>query len=98
MHSPHEVPSTTGNGSASVFMTYPGTGLRLFAQCVNFATPAVVLCPWWPIAPLDSPRRRSHGEGAMTERDLTAREDRLIGLCLAALAIIFVFLFIATTS
>jgi hypothetical protein len=34
----------------------------------------------------------------MTERDLTAREDRIIGLCLAALAIIIVFIFIVTTS
>jgi hypothetical protein len=34
----------------------------------------------------------------MAERDLTAREDRFIGLCLVALAIIIVFLFIVTTS
>jgi hypothetical protein len=30
----------------------------------------------------------------MAERDLTAREDRFIGLCLAALAIIVVFIFV----
>jgi hypothetical protein len=34
----------------------------------------------------------------MAERDLTAREDRFIGLCLGALAIIMIFLFILTTS
>jgi hypothetical protein len=34
----------------------------------------------------------------MAERDLTAREDRFIGLCLAAVAIIMVFIFIVTTS
>jgi hypothetical protein len=34
----------------------------------------------------------------VAERDLTAREDRLIGLCLAAVAIIVVFIFIVTTS
>jgi hypothetical protein len=37
-------------------------------------------------------------EGAMTERDLTRREDRLIGLCLAATAIIVVFIFILSTA
>jgi hypothetical protein len=34
---------------------------------------------------------------AMAERDLTACEDRFIGLCLAAVAIIIVFIFIATS-
>ena len=34
----------------------------------------------------------------MAERDLTAREDQFIGLCLAAVAIIIVFILIATTS
>jgi hypothetical protein len=34
----------------------------------------------------------------MTERDLTRREDRLIGLCLAATAIIVVFTFILTST
>jgi hypothetical protein len=34
------------------------------------------------------------GRGIMAERDLTTREDRFIGLCLAAVAIIFVFIFI----
>jgi hypothetical protein len=29
----------------------------------------------------------------MAERDLTAREDRFIGLCLAAVAILVVFFF-----
>jgi hypothetical protein len=33
----------------------------------------------------------------MTERDLTGR-DRLIGLCLAATAIIVVFIFILSTA
>ena len=37
-------------------------------------------------------------EGAMTERDLTRREDRLIGLCLAATAIIVVFISILSTA
>ena len=30
----------------------------------------------------------------MAERDLTAREDRFVGLCLAAVAIIVIFVFI----
>jgi hypothetical protein len=34
----------------------------------------------------------------MAERDLTGRQDRFIGLCLAAVAIIVVFIFIVTTS
>jgi hypothetical protein len=34
--------------------------------------------------------------GAMAERDLTAREDRFIGLCLAAAAIIVIFVFIVS--
>jgi hypothetical protein len=34
----------------------------------------------------------------MAERDLTAREDRFIGLSLAAVAIIIVFIFIVTNS
>jgi hypothetical protein len=34
----------------------------------------------------------------VAERDLTAREDRFIGLCLAAVAVIIVFILIATTS
>jgi hypothetical protein len=36
--------------------------------------------------------------GSMVERDLTAREDRLVGLCLVAAAIILVFMFVATYS
>jgi hypothetical protein len=43
-------------------------------------------------------RHRADGRGTMAERDLTAREDRFIGLCLAAVAIIIVFVFIVTTS
>ena len=34
----------------------------------------------------------------MAERDLTAREDRFIGLCLAAAAIILLFVFIGSYS
>ena len=34
----------------------------------------------------------------MAERDLTAREDRLIGLCLGAMTIIIVFIFILSYS
>jgi hypothetical protein len=34
----------------------------------------------------------------MTEHDLTGREDRLIRLCLAATAIIVVFIFILSTA
>jgi hypothetical protein len=33
----------------------------------------------------------------MAERDLTAREDRFIGLCLAVVAVIIVFIFFVTT-
>ena len=42
-----------------------------------------------PLAPL------SKG-GAMTERNFTEREDRLVGICLAALAIIVVFIFVTS--
>ena len=34
----------------------------------------------------------------MAERDLTAREDRFIGLCLAAAAIIIVFIYLVSYS
>jgi hypothetical protein len=34
----------------------------------------------------------------MTERDLTEREDRLIGICLVATAILVVFAFILTST
>jgi len=34
---------------------------------------------------------------AMSERDLTAREDRFLGLCLVTAAIIVVFMFILTS-
>jgi len=34
---------------------------------------------------------------AMAERDLTAREDRFLGLCLAAAAVIVVFIFIVSS-
>jgi hypothetical protein len=34
----------------------------------------------------------------MTERDLTAREDRFIGVCLAAAGIIVFFVFIVSYS
>jgi hypothetical protein len=36
-------------------------------------------------------------EVAMTDRDLTEREDRFMGICLAALAIIVIFVFILST-
>jgi hypothetical protein len=59
-----------------------GTGLRKFLGCVIFATLAgSMIHPW------------IRGE-AMSERDLTAREDRFLGLCLVAGAIIVVFAFI----
>jgi len=32
----------------------------------------------------------------MTERNFTEREDRLVGICLAALAIIVVFIFVTS--
>jgi hypothetical protein len=34
----------------------------------------------------------------MAERDLTAREDRFIGLCLMAAAIIIVFIYLVSVS
>jgi hypothetical protein len=34
----------------------------------------------------------------MPQRDITAREDRVIGLCLVAAAILLVFMFIVTYS
>jgi hypothetical protein len=43
--------------------------------------------PWLLLAPLPK-------EGAMTERDLTEREDRLIVFWLTAMAIVLVFVFI----
>jgi hypothetical protein len=33
----------------------------------------------------------------MAERDLTAREDRFVGLCLAAAAIVILFIFIVSS-
>jgi hypothetical protein len=60
--------------------------LPKFLDCVIFATSAGgIITPW------------IRGE-AMAERDMTAREDRFIGLCLVALPMIIVFLFILTTS
>jgi hypothetical protein len=35
--------------------------------------------------------------GAMTDHELTAREDRLVGICLTAVAIIVVLVFILST-
>jgi hypothetical protein len=63
-----------------------GTGLLLFLGCGIFATPAGSM-----IHTLDSGQ-------AMSERDLTAHEDRLIGLCLTAAAIIVVFAFVLSYS
>jgi hypothetical protein len=40
----------------------------------------------------------SDGRGTMAERDLTAREDRFIGLCLLAAAIVVIFAFIISYS
>jgi hypothetical protein len=34
----------------------------------------------------------------MVQGDITAREDRVVGLCLAAAAIILIFMFIVTYS
>jgi hypothetical protein len=46
-------------------------------------------CPWY----------YRFGKGAdMADYDLTAREDRFIGICLAALAIVVVFAFILSIS
>ena len=36
------------------------------------------------------------GEGHMAERNLTAREDRFIALCMAAAAIMVIFIFIVS--
>jgi hypothetical protein len=38
------------------------------------------------------------GRRAVAERDLTALEDRFIGLCLAAAAIIIVFIYLVSYS
>jgi hypothetical protein len=46
--------------------------------------------PGCPLAPLSK-------EGAMTERDLTEREDRLIVFWLTAMAVVLVFVFILST-
>jgi hypothetical protein len=38
------------------------------------------------------------GGSIMAERDLTAREDRFIGLCLVAAAVIVVFFYVVSYS
>jgi hypothetical protein len=61
--------------------------LRKFSDCVIFAaTPSLVSFPY------------RAGRGTMAEHDLTEREDRFVGLCLAAAAIVFVFIFIVSYS
>ena len=61
--------------------------------------PAIIRAVWdfCHARPLYDCGTGSDGRGTMAERDLTAREDRFIGLCLAAVAIIIVFIFIVTT-
>jgi hypothetical protein len=56
-----------------------------------------LVCDFCHARPLYHCGTGSDGRGTMAERDLTAREDRFIGLCLAAVAIIIVFIFIATS-
>jgi hypothetical protein len=51
-----------------------------------------------PVDRADGNSRPGEGRETVAERDLTAREDRFIGLCLAVVAIIIVFIFIVTTS
>ena len=72
--------------------------MHLFLRRVILATPSGgIICTKSTVVPaaLLAPLPK---EGAMTERDLTRREDRLIGLCLAATAIIVVFIFILSTA
>ena len=38
------------------------------------------------------------GRGTMAKHDLTEREDRFVGLCLAAAAIVVVFIYIVSYS
>ena len=59
---------------------------RLFLRCVIFVTPVCCIIA----------TQRSTGRGTMAERDLTAREDRFIGLCLVAAAIAVFFVFIVS--
>jgi hypothetical protein len=62
---------------------------------VNFATPVGGII--WKSAVLPGcPWHRSQKEGAMTERNLTEREDRVVGICLVAVAIIVVFIFVTS--
>jgi hypothetical protein len=53
----------------------------------------------WYCCPVANADLRSAAlkEGAMTQRNLTGREDRFIGICLAALTIVVVFAFILST-
>jgi hypothetical protein len=62
-----------------------GWGSAFILCCVIFATPACCII-------------LAQGGRIMAERDLTAREDRFLGLCLVAAAIMVVFIFIVTTS
>jgi hypothetical protein len=55
----------------------------------------LALCDSYNARPLYHCRRR---DGAMAEPNLTAREDRFIGLCLAAAAMIVIFVFIVSYS
>jgi hypothetical protein len=70
--------------------------LRFFLRRVILATPAGVIihltfAPPIPAVPLPK-------EGAMTERDLTEREDRLLIFWLTAMAIVLVFVFVFILS
>jgi hypothetical protein len=73
--------------------------IRLTAQEASEG-PAFILglCDFCYARPLYHCGTGSDGRGTVAERDLTAREDRFIGLCLAAVAVIIVFIFIVTTS
>jgi hypothetical protein len=66
---------------------FPHRGRKTLSVC-NFCHPR-------PLYPCGT---GSRGGGAMAERDLPAQEDRFIGLCLAAAAIIIVFIYLVSYS
>jgi hypothetical protein len=66
--------------------------------CVNLVTPAGgIMPPFGDHRAAFVARGAALKGGAMTERDFTAREDRFVGVCLAAAAIILVFIFVLST-
>jgi hypothetical protein len=81
-------------------MGSPGSSGRWGFSFSNGDRPAFILalCGFCHARPLYHRGTGFDGRGTMAERDLTAREDRFIGLCLAAAAIIVVFILVMSYS